>query len=131
MKVYLSVPIVIGRKLERARVMGRAIRDSGNELASPWVLGDAEGSHQSSLNLFERDKAGSEQCDLLLADVSQPSIGVGMEIMAAHKAGKRVVVAAKRGSTVSRMLLHMKDKVLVEFDSDDDLYRRLVLLLRK
>lgn len=130
MKVYLSVPMIANRRLERARVIAKAIRDSGHEVTSPWVLGSVEGHDPNVLNIFERDMLGAERCDAIVADVSQPSIGVGMEIMAAYKAGKFVVLVAMRGSTISRMLLHMKGKELVEFDDDKELYSNLVKTLK-
>ncbi len=130
MKIYLSVPMIANRRLDRAKAMARAITDAGHEVTSPWVLGSVEGHDPNVLNIFERDMHGAEASDAIVADVSQPSIGVGMEIMAAHKAGKRVVLVAMRGSTVSRMLLHMKTKELVEFVDDESLYSSLLRALK-
>jgi 2'-deoxynucleoside 5'-phosphate N-hydrolase len=127
LKVYLSVPMISNRSLDRARLMAEAVAEAGHVVSSPWVLGPIE--HQAdgvSLNIFDRDTRGAEDCDCLLADVSLPSTGVGMEIMAAHKAGRRVLLVAKRGSVISRMLMHMKKKELVEFESDAAL--RLAIL---
>jgi hypothetical protein len=121
MKVYLSVPMVANRSLSRALVMARAIEEAGHELTSPWVLGAIEADRPVQLDVFKRDKTGAEVCDVLVADVSEPSTGVGMEIMAAHKAGKRIVLAVKRGHLTSRMLMHMQPKEVIEFDDDREL----------
>ncbi len=125
MRIYLSVPMVANREQVRARVMAKAIVDSGNEVSSPWVLGSLEAHDPSVLNIFHRDRLGVEGSDAIVADVSQPSIGVGMEVMAAYYSGKKVIVVMKKGSVVSRMLLHMDRKVSVEFDGDGDLYSGL------
>ncbi len=125
MKVYLSVPMIANRALSRARLMAKAINDSGNELTSPWVLGPLERSDPSVLNVFDRDRLGSESCDVLVADVSEPSIGVGMEIMAAYKAGKKIVLVAKKGVLTSGMLRHMEGKEVVEYEKDDEVYAGL------
>ncbi len=125
MKVYLSVPMIANRALSRAKLMAKAIEDSGNELTSSWVLGPLEKSDPSVLNVFDRDRLGSESCDVLVADVTEPSIGVGMEIMAAYKAGKRIVLVARRGVLTSGMLRHMDRKEMVEFDLDDEVYSGL------
>ncbi len=130
MKVYLSVPMIANRTLERANLMAKAIRDAGHEVTSPWVLGSIEGHDPRILNIFARDMHGAESSDALVADVSQPSIGVGMEIMAAFKAGRKIVIVRKRGSVVSRMLLHMEGKEMVEFDDDRTLYLGLVSALK-
>ncbi len=113
--------MVVNRQPERARSMARAIIDSGNEISSPWVLESAEMHDPSVLSIFNRDRLGVESSDVIVADVSQPSIGVGIEVMAAYYGGKRVIVVIKRGSVVSRMLMHMDRKESVEFDGDSDL----------
>ncbi|MDG6928495.1 MAG: hypothetical protein JRN39_04180 [Nitrososphaerota archaeon] len=121
MKVYLSVPMIAGRALERARLMADVIGRGGHEVTSPWVLGEIERAAGSGVNVFERDRLAAETSDVLVADVTAPSTGVGMEIMAAFKAGRRVVLVARKGSVLSRMVLHMEKKELVEFDDDRSL----------
>ena len=129
MKVYLSVPMIANRALERAKLMAKAIEDSGHEVTSPWVLGPIERSGHASVNVFERDTRGAETCDILVADVSEPSVGVGMEIMAAYKARKRIVLVMKRGNVTSRMLSHMDRKETVEYDDDKEVYLGLKRIL--
>lgn len=129
MKVYLSVPMIANRALRRAKLMARAIEDSGNEVSSPWVLRPVEGP-RSAVNVFERDVSGAESADVLVADVTEPSIGVGMEIMAAYKANRRVIVVAKKGNVASGMLRHMGRKETVEYVDDREVYHELVRLLR-
>lgn len=128
MKVYLAVPMITNRALSRAKLMARAIADSGNELTSPWVLGQIEGA-ASPVNVFHRDRIGSETCDLLVADVTEPSIGVGMEIMAAYKSGRRIVLVTKRGNMTSRMLQHMDGKDALEYEDESEVYDGLRRLL--
>ena len=122
MKVYLSVPMIANRALERAQLMAKAIEDSGHEVTSPWVLGPIEKSSHADVNVFVRDKEGAENCDILVADVSEPSLGVGMEIMAAYKAGKRIVLVMKKGNATSRMLQHMDRKQTVMYENDGEVY---------
>jgi len=126
LRVYLSVPMIANRSPSVASTMARAIRDAGHEVSSPWVLGPIEAHNPAVMNIFERDMRGAEESDAIVADVTSPSIGVGMELMAAYKAGRRVVVVAKEGSTVSRMLLHMDGKQHIEFKDEKDLYEKLV-----
>jgi len=122
--------MIANRALERANLMAKAIRDSGNEMTSPWVLGEIERS-TSHVNVFERDRIGSETCDILVADVTEPSIGVGMEIMAAYKAGRRVVVVARKGNVTSRMLQQMGGKETLEYEKEAEVYEGLRHLLEK
>ena len=129
MKVYLSVPMIANRSLSRASLLAKAIEDSGNEITSPWVLGPLE-RPASAVNVFERDRVGSETCDVLVADVTEPSIGVGMEIMAAHKAGRRIVIVMKKGRITSRMLQQMDGKEILEYENESELYPGLKRLLQ-
>ena len=120
--------MIANRALPRAKLMAKAIVDSGNEVTSPWVLGQIEGT-VSDVNVFHRDRIGSEQCDVLVADVTEPSIGVGMELMAAYKAGRKIVLVAKKGNMTSRMLQHMDGKETIEYEQDAEVYRGLRRLL--
>lgn len=129
MRVYLSVPMIANRSSSVAMCMAKAIRDAGHEVTSPWVLGPIETHNPLILNIFERDMRGAEESDAIVADVTSPSTGVGMELMAAYKAGRRVIVVAREGSTVSRMLLHMDGKQTLEFRDEEDLYSKLLSLL--
>ncbi len=129
MRIYLSVPIISNRDPARAALIAKAIADSGHEVTSPWVLGHSDEVASRSVNIFERDRSGVEASDAIVADVSVPSTGVGMEIMAAHYGGKKVVLLVKRGSVVSRMLTHMEPKRTVEFSDDSELYSGLAKVL--
>lgn len=129
MKVYLSVPMIANRALQRAEIMAKAIRDSGCEVSSPWVLGPVERSRASATNVFRRDVEGAERCDVIVADVTEPSIGVGMEIMAAYKAGRRIILVEKKGKVTSRMLSHMDRKETLVYEDDAEVYPALKLLL--
>ena len=120
--------MIANRALDRAKLMAKAIEDGGNEVASPWVLGQIERS-KSQVNVFERDRVGSETCDVLVADVTEPSVGVGMEIMAAYKAGRKVVIVLKKGNVTSRMLQHMDGKETLEYEDESEVYKRLLHLL--
>lgn len=121
MKVYLSVPIMTNRSLGRARLIANTIAKCGHEVSSPWVLGPSEPREGSPVNVFQRDKHGAESCDVLVADVTLPSIGVGMEIMAAYQSRRRIIIVYKRGAITSNMLNQMDGKHVVEFDDDASL----------
>ncbi len=110
--------------------MARAIEDSGHKVSSPWVLALGEGTSPSALDVFERDRKTVEESDAVVADVTRPSTGVGMEVMAAFYGGKKIVLVMKKGSVVSRMLLHLPKKEVVEFEGDEDLYAGIRLALK-
>jgi hypothetical protein len=123
--------MIAHRSLERANLIAKAIRDSGHEISSPWVLGPLEMASPDELNIFERDKGGVERSDAIVADCTDPSIGVGMEIMAAHNSGKRVIIVVKRDRITSAMLRHMEGKEAVEYVNESEIYPRLFELLAR
>jgi nucleoside 2-deoxyribosyltransferase len=131
MEVYLSVPMIANRAIERAQIIAKAIEDSGHHVSSPWVLGPIETSNPAAVNVFQRDRDAAERSDVLVADVTEPSTGVGMEIMAAFKAGRRVILVVKRGKVTSRMLQHMDGKEILEYELESEIYERLRSLLSK
>lgn len=121
--------MIANRALDRAGLLAKAVKDSGNEVTSPWVLGPVEHSNPSTVNVFQRDTEGAEKCDVLVADVTEPSVGVGMEIMAAYKAGRRIILVEKKGRVTSRMLSHMDGKETIEYEADGEVYAKLGRLL--
>lgn len=122
LKVYVSVPIIRNRNLLVAKAIASVVTELGHEVVSKWVLEDLT---FNDVNIFERDTEGVRSSDILIADVSSPSTGVGMEIMLAYMLGKPIFVVAKRGSRISRMLLHMKGKKLIEFSKVNELREML------
>jgi nucleoside 2-deoxyribosyltransferase len=125
MKAYLSVPIIANRSVSTARLMAGAIKAAGHELISPWVLTDLETRPSESINIFSRDRAAVEECDILVAEVSRPSTGVGMEVMTAYQAGKRIILVAETGSKITRMLTDMKEAEWVYFADELSLLENL------
>lgn len=122
--------MIANRSLRRASLIARVVSESGHELTSPWVLGAIEKDRPAQVDVFKRDKSGAEACDILVADVSEPSIGVGMEIMAAHQAGKRIILVVRRGNITSRMLMHMQPKEVIEYENERTLVDGLERALR-
>jgi hypothetical protein len=121
--------MIANRALDRAEVIARAIEDSGNHISSPWVLGPIESANSQEVNVFQRDKNAVEASEVIVADVTEPSIGVGMEIMAAYNAGRRVILVTRRGRVTSRMLQHMDKKESLEYEDESEIYDGLRRLL--
>lgn len=122
MRVYLSVPMIANRALPRAQLMARAIADAGHSITSPWVLGPIEHQDPKVVDVFQRDTRATEESDAIVADVTEPSIGVGMELMAAYKSRKKIFLVFKKGRVTSRMLMHMDHKEVIEYEEEEEIY---------
>ncbi|NBD74334.1 hypothetical protein GVX82_04835 [Patescibacteria group bacterium] len=58
-----------------------------------------------SRDVFEHDIACVQACDVMLAVVTEPSLGLGMELMEALHLSKRIIVLAEEGAHLSKMVL--------------------------
>lgn len=129
-KVYLSVPLIKNRDLALAQRLADAIKASGNELTSPWVVSEDPNQGLDEAGVFKRDVEAVKQSDAVLAEVSVPSHGVGMELFLAGATGKRVICVYKRGTKLSRMVKGMPRAVLIEYEHVQDLEQKLLPELR-
>jgi nucleoside 2-deoxyribosyltransferase len=109
MNIYFACSITGGRQDEIVyQTLVAAMQESGHQvptsiLASPEVM-PLEGLATPE-EVYARDTAWIEECDLLVAEVSTPSHGVGYEIGYALALGKRVLCLYRKGGKVSKMIL--------------------------
>jgi hypothetical protein len=66
----------------------------------------------------------------MVADVTSPSTGVGMELTAAYKAGRRIILVSQRGKRISTMLEDMDRKERLEYNEESEIYEGLIRMLR-
>jgi nucleoside 2-deoxyribosyltransferase len=81
----------------------------------------------SPLEVYKRDVNWVNQCDLVIAEVSTPSHGVGYEIALALLQGKPVFCCYKQGRTISKMILGNTNPniSLYAYDSEEELFNEI------
>ena len=91
-------------------------------------IGDHKLTDQGELNvtdefIYERDMAWLKKSDLIVADVSTPSTGVGYEIAYAESLNKKVLCLYREGSEkkISGMISGNKNIVVKNYKVVDDL----------
>lgn len=126
MKIYLAVPIIANRELEKAKALAKVICDLGHELTSTWVVSSEPDYTQAAAKVFKRDLDGVKNSDLLVAEVSHGSHGVGMEIMAAYLHGKRVILLSESKARVSHMLEGVPNTMLIRYESTQDMILKMI-----
>lgn len=67
--------------------------------------------------LAARDLAWLASCQAVIAEVSTPSHGVGIEVLAAQAGGKPVLALARRGVPVSRLLAGLPGVRLARYET--------------
>jgi len=96
----------------------KALEKAGFEILDPWVVEGKELS-KNPREIFERDVALLRSAELVVAEVSMPSLGVGMELMLAKELGKRVIICYRKGAEVSLMVLGAGFEEIAYKDSED------------
>ncbi|MEM4546974.1 MAG: nucleoside 2-deoxyribosyltransferase, partial [Nitrososphaerota archaeon] len=123
MKVYFAAPMRGERKSgEIYRKIFFVLERMGCKVITPHVV-DESGRAEEGLSdeeIFERDMKLINECDVLVAEVSTPSIGVGVEIQSALDRGKPVICLylpeARKG--VSALVLGNPNIVKIEYTPD-------------
>ncbi|PMQ01660.1 MAG: nucleoside 2-deoxyribosyltransferase [Dictyoglomus sp. NZ13-RE01] len=80
--------------------------------------------------IYERDMRFLKECDLLIAEVSTPSLGVGYEIAKAEDMGKDIICFCKSNIPLSALILGNKNLKLYFYDSIEDIFNILDKYIR-
>jgi hypothetical protein len=123
---YLSGPIIHNqlRKDNFYQLVIDTLKDLGIEVFAPQFLQSAD-----PWEVFQRDVMQVRGCDFLVTEVSNPSLGVGMEIMLAIELSKPVLMFRETESKpLSFMARGALGKALFEYrqlDEVDTILRRI------
>lgn len=124
-KIFMSGSMRGGRKLlDTYKFMLEVMLSAGNEVLSPHVANAAifdEERGMSEAEIFSRDIGGIQRCDLLVAEVTVPSVGVGYEICRAVDLGKPVLCVYHDGARASAMVLGNPGVTSKNYSSCDEL----------
>lgn len=130
LKVYLAVPIVNFYDSEVTFLLGKILTDLGFDISSPWVLSGKDVG-KTSEEIFYRDISAVKESDILLAEISNPSHGVGMEIMQAYISNKKIILVAKEDSNISFLVRGIPGAILLEYRDYKDLEEKLRKILKE
>lgn len=108
MRIYFSCSLTGGRQDQPIYAgMVRHLQDAGHvvltaHLADPEVM--VLDGRLDPVAVYERDSAWIRECEVVIAEVSTPSHGVGFEIAYALGQGKPVICFYQAGTRVSKMI---------------------------
>ncbi|MBU0636427.1 NUDIX domain-containing protein [Candidatus Micrarchaeota archaeon] len=135
--VYFSVSISGGREhahyykplVEAIRKYGRVLTE---HFADENLLTEREEGKTDEF-LYWRDHAYIEACDWFVADVSQPSFGVGYEIALAEQLHKKIICLHYKNSpkSVSPMISGNYRTTVIEYENEKDATQKLESVLKK
>jgi nucleoside 2-deoxyribosyltransferase len=108
MNIYFACSITGGRDFERIYLdLTLALLASGHIIPTAHLAESNVMAVESVINpreVYDRDVAWIRGCDMLIAEVSIPSHGVGYEIGFALGEGKPVLCLYQEGRRVSKMI---------------------------
>jgi 2'-deoxynucleoside 5'-phosphate N-hydrolase len=108
MNIYFACSITGGRDFEPAyQAIIAALLEDGHTVPTAHLADTQVKALEAVLSprqVFERDVAWIKQCEVMLAEVSLPSHGVGYEVAYALSLGKPVLCIYQEGQPISKML---------------------------
>jgi len=116
MNIYFACSITGGRELESTyQEIVKALLDDGHEIPTSYLAQAESMENERQLTpefVYERDTKWIRECDVLVAEVSVPSHGVGYEIGYALNLNKPVLCLYQSGRKVTKMISGNSDKNL-------------------
>lgn len=132
MNIYFAGAISGGRAdVAHYREIVKALESDGYRVLAGAVAADhvgPGGEELTSRDIFDRDLGWLAEADLLVAEVSMPSTGVGYEIATMRYRHEKPVIALYRPAYTSRctaMVAGDGEIELIEYDALPDLLVRL------
>lgn len=108
MQIYFCGAILGGRShLDVYRHVVTGLQARGHEVPTHHVAGADVLEQEGALTaqaVYERDSAWLAAADLMVAEVSTPSLGVGYEVACGLRRGIPVLCLYQRGLSVSKMI---------------------------
>lgn len=137
MNIYFSCSITGGRQDEHIyqRIVDHLLKNDHKvptaHLASPGVM--ERESDLNAVDVYQRDMEWVKNCDVLIAEVSTPSHGVGYEVAAAIYLGKHVMCCYHADKKISKIISGntSKNMRVLAYKSEEELISEIDIFLKK
>ncbi|MDI6869398.1 MAG: nucleoside 2-deoxyribosyltransferase [Coprothermobacterota bacterium] len=127
MKIYFAIPMISGKS---PAVPYKEIRDflveNGHQVLTEHLLEEGAWESESQLPgefIFQRDISWLKEADLMIAEVSVPSLGIGFEIAYALGLKKEMLCLALDGVRISAMIEGNKNLTLIRYRDSQEALR--------
>jgi hypothetical protein len=117
-RAYLSAPIIDIEKRDNnfCKTVIDTLEKKNIEVFAPQFMPATKPQ-----DVFQRDTRQIRMSDFIIAEISNASLGVGMEIMLGIELMKPIIMFSKKNtSKISLMILGAEGKALFEYQSQDD-----------
>ena len=129
MQIYFSGSIAGGRKYaDIYQKIVDYLKQQGHDVLTEFVASPNVLEHDKSFipqEVFERDMKWLSECDVVIAEVSNPSLGVGYEVCQALQLNKAVLCLYQTDVFVSRIITGNTNPQLSlgEYRDDNEIYK--------
>ena len=128
LKIYFGGSIKGGRsKVEDYKKIVDYLKTIGTVLdehvADPNL--QASGESITSTEIYNRDVSWINECDILIAEVTVPSLGVGYEIGYAESLNKRIICLYQNDESISAMIKGNNSITHISYDDVAELLTKL------
>lgn len=137
MKIYFSGSIAGGRKyLETYKNIVAYLKKQGHQVLTEHIIIDNIFDFENKLKpqeIYERDIRLLNECDVVIAEVSNPSLGVGYEICCALEHNIPTLCIYQPAIYISRMILGNTSRYLtfVEYHNEESLNQKIDEFLQR
>lgn len=128
LKIYFGGSIKGGRsKVEDYKKIVDYLKTIGTVLDEHVADPNLQSSDESitSTEIYNRDVSWINECDILIAEVTVPSLGVGYEIGYAESLNKRIICLYQNDESISAMIKGNNSITHISYDDVDELLTKL------
>lgn len=135
-KVYFACAVRAGGDTSNYLALLDAIKEAGGEILSEIFVNDAiqfGGSPLPEATIYQRDVAMIQEADVVIAEVTNPSLGVGYELGYAEKLHKPILCVFNADSKrkLSAMILGNPSNQVVEYTSNNIPFDAITRILNR
>lgn len=119
MKAYITCPCSHSdKRLKQLPDIKKLVESKGIQTYVFEIGGTSE-------EIFKTDFAEIKSSDMIIADVSETSHGVGIEIGISVALGHKIILLLEKGNYVTKLAQGMPNTTIIEYENLDDLLQKL------
>lgn len=119
MKAYITCPVShTNKRLGLLQIIEKIAKKNSIDYFVIQVGGTPK-------EIFNRDKKQLESCEIIIAEVSERSHGVGIELGIAYKQGLKAILLIEKGNFVTKLAQGMPNTKIIEYKNIEDLEKKL------
>jgi len=125
MKAYITCPVSHSNKrLNVLPIIEKIVKNNGIDTFVFQIGGNPK-------EIFKRDEKQLKSCSLIIAEVSERSHGVGIELGMAYESGLKAILLIEKGRFITKLAQGMPNTKIIEYKNIEDLKNKLNSYLRK